>query len=63
MLTFTRRSPRDLPFTLVTPLPLSTKIEPFCVPSGMVNSELPSSVGTVTLAPSAASTKVMGISQ
>ena len=43
--TFTRRSPRPLPFMFGMPLPLSEKIVPVCAPSGIWNSELPSSVG------------------
>ena len=55
----------DTPCVLLLgmPLPRSRKVAPCWVPSGMVYCTLPSMVGTVSCAPSAAWVKEMGISR
>ena len=62
-LTVTYWSPRPRPLKCGIPFPRSTNVSPDCVPGGMVSSSSPKSVGTLTVAPSAACGNVMGTSQ
>src|SRR5579859_3179005 len=55
ILTVTISSPREELCTTGTPLPLRRKVRPLCVPAGILMNSLPSSVGTSTSEPSAAS--------
>src|SRR6266487_948672 len=57
------RSPRPRPLTLAIPFPRSLNICPLCVPGGTFKCALPSSVGTSTSPPKAASEKGIGTSQ
>ena len=58
-----KRSPRSRPLTWTMPLPRSLKLCPPCVPAGTFKLAFPSSVGTGTSPPSAASAKEIGTSQ
>src|SRR5262245_15661155 len=57
------KSPWLRPFTFVMPLPRSLNICPLCLPAGIFTCALPSSVGTSTSPPNAATENEIGTSQ